>query len=49
MPPTENSFSNTSRQVLIGDVCQSTQIAGLALRLPSQFMSRGSNFAPLMP
>src|SRR6266700_601248 len=48
-PPTVNSFSRVSRQVLIGEVCQATQIEAAAAMLPIQFIWRGSNFASEMP
>jgi hypothetical protein len=48
-PPTVNSCSSTSCQVLIREACQAMQIAILASRLPIQLMRSGSNFAPLMP
>src|SRR5215470_11739474 len=47
--PTTNSLSNRSCAVLIGDVCQATQIAVALFMLPIHCISRGSNFAPGAP
>src|SRR5262249_15360402 len=46
-PPTVNSCSSASCQVLMRDVCQAMQIAVLASRLPIQLMRSGSNFRSL--
>ena len=49
VPPTMNSLSNRSCQVVMPDAVHDTQMPVAALMLPIQFICRGSKLAPLMP